>query len=727
MITFHLFSRSIPLVRQSEAAECGLACLAMIAGKYGARETIHQLRQRHSISIRGTSLRQLMDIAAAMGFGTRAIRCELGELEQVRMPAVLHWNLNHFVVLEKVTKKGLKILDPAFGERFLTFAKASEAFTGVVLELSPAKDFSRDKTSRQERLSLGDLIPFSPAFWRSMAQALVLSMLLQMLLLCAPLFVQLVIDQGILRSSPPVLLVLVVGFGLLKIFEIMCDMTRSLVLQYIATIVSFDMESGMFHHLLRLPLAFFQKRFIGDIQQRFSALQTIQNLIVNTTIATIIDGVLAVTIGIVLFSYSPILTSITLIAMAIYASIKLALLNLSRKFSMETMLADADKQSHFLETLRAVQILKTAGMETQRESRWRNLAMLSLGARVKLGNLNIILRTTNALVLGASSILVVYLAASRAISGSFSIGMIVAFLAYKQQFESRLLALLEAYFSYKLLDVNLERVADIVLSEREMHEGLDSDHLLRGAIQLKNVSFAYAKTEPLALIDVNLHIRAGDFVVFVGPSGSGKSTLLKLMIGILEPITGDVLFDGKPISSVGTKSIRKQIGVVMQDDSLLSGTIAQNISLFDDKLNGEEVRRAAQLASVDKEVDAMQMGFSSLVGDMGTSLSGGQKQRILLARALYRHPRILVLDEGTSHLDLGKEQEVNSALRALNITRIMAAHRKETIAAADRVFEVNNGRVVEITGSMGSNFPETTENSTKQDHATSGLSSQSNP
>jgi len=696
-ISFDLFTRTTPLVRQSEAAECGLACLAMISGRHGAAISLRELRERSPISIRGASLRQIMDVAAGMGFGTRALRCELSELGQVQVPAVMHWNLNHFVVLEKVTRKGLLILDPAFGKRLVPFNKSSECFTGVILELFPTKDFAAVKSDRRVTLSLGDLVPASTAFWRSLAQAILLSLFLQFFVLCAPLLAQLVIDQGVLRSNPPIILVLIIAFGLLKLFEVLAELTRSLVLQYLSTMASFDMEGGLLHHLLRLPLSYFQKRSIGDIQQRFSALQAIQNLIVNTTVATFIDGILAVTIGIVLFYYNAFLGLICVLSILIYATAKLIFLNLSRHYSMQLMVAEADKQSHFLESLRAIQALKSAGLEIQREGHWRNLAMQTLGARVKAGNLNILTRAFGSTVLGISNLAVIYFAAQQAMRGEFSVGMIVAFLAYKQQLEARLIAVLDAYFSYRLLDVNLERVSDIALTHREDESYQTLSYDLRGEVELKHVSFSYSPTEPLVLDDACLRIMPGEFVVFIGESGAGKTSLLKLLVGVLEPLSGDLLFDGKRKSAFGTKTLRHRIGVVMQDDQLLSGTIAQNIALFDEKVNEERIREVASLAAIDTEICAMQMGYSSLVGDMGTSLSGGQKQRILLARALYRGPAILILDESTSHLDVDKERQVNTALKRLNITRIMAAHRPETIAAADRVFEIKNCRVNEVT------------------------------
>ncbi len=667
----------------------------MIAGQYGSKLSLPQLRQRFSISLKGATLKQLIDIATEMKLGPRALRCELEDLSNLRLPAILHWNLNHFVVLEKVIRKGLVILDPGMGKRVISTDEANDKFTGVVLELTPAKDFTPE--TKAEKLGLFDIIPFSSGFWKAMGQALGLSLFLQFFVLLSPFFMQFIIDEAILKSDTSLLLAIAAGFALLKIFETISTLVRSLVLQYLSTIVSYDMESSVLHHLLRLPLNYFQKRAIGDIQQRFSGLQMIQSLIVNTSVATLIDGLLVITVGIALFLYNPLLASIATLTIAIYAIARLLFMNLSKRLSMDTMITDADKQSHFLGTLRAIQVIKISGLETQRESRWRNLASETLGARVKYGNVNILFQGLNGAFLGLSNILIVYLAARQAMTGALTVGMIVAFLAYKQQFETKLMALLETYINFKLLDVNLERIADVVQTEPEADEqALQTGELLQGNIELNALTFAYAPSEPVVLHNVNLSIEAGDFVVFVGPSGAGKSTLLKLIMGALDPLAGQVLFDGKDISQIGIKTLRSQLGVMMQDDSLLSGSIEQNISLFDEHVDNERLLVAVKKSAIEDDINAMPMGFMSLVGDMGTTLSGGQTQRIMLARALYRQPRILIMDEGTSQLDVATERRVNSALRSLNITRIMAAHRPETIASADRVFEVNNQEVREI-------------------------------
>lgn len=693
--SFSLFKRPTPFVRQSEAAECGLACLTMMAGHHGANFSLSELRHKYSTSLRGATLQHLITISDDLNLATRALRCDLSDLRQVRLPAMLHWDLKHFVVLDKISSKGLVVLDPAVGKEIVTWEQASEKFTGVVLEAAPTKNFT--KREPENRLKVRHLVPFSRLFWRSLFQALVLSLCLQFFVLLAPIFMQLVVDEAILKADVSLLIIIAISFSLLKVFEVLCQLTRSLVLQYLTTITDYDMQTGVMRHLFRLPLSYFQKRFIGDIQQRISALSTIQYMITNTTVSTVIDGTLTITIGLALFIYSPLLALITTLTIVVYALIRLLLIKLSTRLSMETMLTDAEKQSHFLESLRAIEVVKIAGLEQQRVAKWRNLLVAVLNSKVQFGNTDILFAATNAMLLGISNILVVYLAAKSAMAGAMTVGMIVAFLAYKGQFETKLMSLIDTVISFKMLDVNLERVSDIVLTEPESNDEKGIKHKLEGQVEIRNLSFAYDETEPTIMADVNLKIRAGEFIVFIGATGSGKTTLLKLIIGVLQPSTGEIIFDGITAPEIGSKMLRRQMGVMMQHDSLLSGTIEQNISLFDDQIDLEKVRRVAKLASIDDEIDAMPMGLHTFVGDMGTTLSGGQLQRLYLARALYRQPSILIMDEGTSNLDIDTEKKVSQSISAMGITRIMAAHRPETISSADRVFEVGDMGVREVT------------------------------
>jgi ATP-binding cassette subfamily B protein RaxB len=667
----------------------------MVAWHYGHRTRIVDLRRDYSISAKGATLRQLVDIADQLQLGPRAVRCELEEIKKLRLPAMLHWDLNHFVVLVAVSGNQVEIHDPASGKRTVSWKSLSESFTGIAVEFVPAEDFS--KISTGDKLRLSNLIPFSGSMSIALAKAISLSLFLQLFVLAAPFFMQTVIDLVIVDSDYQLLIIVCLGFAMLKLFEILCLTLRGLTLQYLSMVMAFDMEASVFHHLLRLPLSYFHKRFVGDVQQRFHSLREIQGLLVNASTSVLIDGCLAMTIGVVLFAYNWRLGVIAACFVLSYALIRVVFMTLSKRQSMESMIALAEEQSHFLESLRAMQMIKIMGMESRREEAWRNLKANAAQASIRFGNSNILFNAANQGLLGLSNIIVVFFAAQMVLDGRFTIGMIIAFLAYKAQFETKLLALVETIVNIKLLDVHLERVSDIVQTPATPIRPAEKNRPpLTGAIALKNVSFRHSSGEPPILDSASCDIRAGDFVALVGPSGSGKSTLIKILLGLLEPESGEVLLDSRTIQCLQEDGMRRQVGAVMQDDCLLAGTIAENINLFEAGYDENRLRLAARLSCIEEEINAMPMGFQSLVGDMGVSLSGGQVQRILLARALYHQPKILIMDEGTSHLDVATERKVNDALSSLNITRIVAAHRPETIATASRIFSVAEGSITEL-------------------------------
>lgn len=701
-------ARKMPLMRQAEAAECGLACVGMIAGAHGLKTDLPTLRSKFPISLKGATLKDVIEIASQLDLGARAVRCEPGELKGLRVPAILHWNMNHFVVLKDIGANKLTLFDPASGKVELTFAEASKHFTGVALELTPSSGFQRKKERNPVKLT--SLVKLGGTAWKAVVQGIALSVFLQVFVLLSPYYMQLVIDEAILKGDFSLLMAIAAGFALLKIFEAITTILRGLVFQFLSNILAFDMEASLFHHMARLPLAYFHRRHVGDIQQRFQSLGPIRDFIANGAIAALIDGFLAIFLGVIIFLYDAMLGFVVIGFVVVYAALRFAFLSLSKRLSGDFLVADAKENTKFLETLRAMQVVKVAGIENEREGLWRNLAADTLNAQIRMGNVNIGYSAISQTLMGLSNILVIYLAASNAIGGAMTIGMITAFIAYKGQFEQKLMALLETYVNFKLLDVHLERVSDIALHKKE--PGLEtspSGQKLEGRITLQNLHFRYAQFEPDILKGANLDIQPGEFVALAAPSGEGKSTLLRLILGLYQPSHGKIFYDGLEANKWGLASLRQQMGVVMQDDTLLAGSIAENISLFDEYPDRDRIREVARIASIHDIIEAMPMGYRSLVGDMGNTLSGGQQQRIMLARALYRQPSLLVMDEGTSALDLNTERQINAELKKLSITRIIAAHRPETLAAADKVIALHKGRLQRVefkTEAVGVNASE---------------------
>ena len=675
----------LPVIRQTEAAECGVACLAMISSYHGHRIDLNTLRRRHPVSLRGVTLRAMIQVASQMGFACRPLRFELGHLRQLHLPTIVHWDMNHFVVLKSVTGQGIVIHDPASGERFFPITEASKHLTGVALELSPSEDFlPKDERTR---------LPFSH-FWKqvrgsthALVQILILSVFLEAFVIAAPFYLQLTIDEVIARGDADLLVVLALGFGLLTAIKVVSTAIRALIILIVQNVLHFQIGARLFHHLVRLPIAYFEKRHIGDILSRFTSIEPIRTALAEGMIAAAIDGLMALATLAMIFVYSTQLALVVLAAFVLYAALRLGLYPLLRERSLAVIETTAHENSTFIETMRAIQSLKIFNRESDRETQWLNRYADVVSANVRLGRTKIAFTTINDTLFGLENIITIFLAARLALSNSLTIGMIFAFISYKQHFIEKAVHLIEKALDFRILELHLERLADIALSplERGHDRLLAYTRQIRGRLELRNVSFQYAETEPSVLEDISFIIEPGEFVTIMGPSGGGKTTLIKIMLGLLEPTSGEVLIDGIPLSTIGPRAYREHVGAVMQEDLLLSGSIADNICFFDPSFDQERMIQCAHLARIHEEIMAMPMTYNSLVGDMGSSLSGGQKQRVMLARALYRQPRILFLDEGTSHLDVDNEIHINNCLKGLQITRISVTHRPEISGGANRI------------------------------------------
>ena len=699
MISWSGKSSSAALVMQSSVAECGLACVTMIARHHGKNVQLTDLRQKFGISSKGATLLNLVQIAQELKFACRPVKCELDDLEHLKMPCVLHWDLDHFVVLYKQKGSKFEILDPGAGKRVLAIDEISKHFTGVALELDPTADFEKQKKPTH-KLKLVDLFTFDKSYIKPVSQALVLTLVVQAFLLAAPLFVQFVIDEGIINRDISLIVAIAVGFLLIKVFEIASITMRQLIFQTLSKTMIFELKSSLFHHLIRLPVPYIHSRSVGDVQTRFEETERIAQTLSDDIIEAIIDGFFAIIIGAVLFLYNWVLALIVCACAVLYAALKVGAFQMAYRLNREIQEKAALESSHFLNTLSAFQTLKLSGLESQRELTWRNRHLEVIHANIRSGNLNIGFEALNLSVFGLSRIVIVMLAAMAVVQGNLTVGMLTAFLAYQGDFERRLTGLVDKAITLSLLRVHVDRLSEIVLTEpeRETADAAGRSRRLEGGIEFKSVYFRYAPMEEDVLSDVNFTIEPGEFVALAGPSGQGKSTILKLMCSLYQPTQGEILFDGVALTQFGLANLRSQIGIVMQDDRILDGTLGDNITLFDPEIDHERMVHAATLACIHDEIEEMPMGYHTLGGDLGNTLSGGQQQRVMIARALYRNPKLLILDEGTSQLDVGLEERINSNLRALNITRFCAAHRPDTLRKADRVLMVNAGTVEPFEG-----------------------------
>ncbi len=674
----------LPVMLQSEASECGLICLAMLAAYHGGATDAHALRRRLGATLRGWSLRTLIGAAATLGLSTRALRVDIGELRQVACPAILHWDFDHFVVLKRVGRRHVEIHNPAVGERRFPFAELSQHFTGIALECTPTPAF--DRAMRAPRLNLWSLWRGTESR-RPIVQLLVLSALIQLFALATPSYMQLVVDDVLVKQDVDVLPLLGVGFLLLALLNVATKTLRGFAGIYLANRLNFSLGARLFFHLIRLPLDYFQRRHVGDVISRFRSLRPVQEFITGGAVAAVIDGAMALTTLVVIFLYSPLLAAIALVAFVLYAALRLALLRPLRRRNHESIAADARLDSHFLETIRALQGVKLFGKEAERERSWQDLFVDSLNAGSRVARLNLGYDALSGLLLGVESVLIVFVGAKQVLSGALTIGMLYAFIAYRTHFSNAMNSLITQIAQGLMLALHLERISDIALAEQEPGLLVQSSFTapVRGALRAERLGFTYPGDERPVLRDLDLGIDAGERVAVIGASGAGKSTLLRLLVGLIRPTQGRIDVDGVPLERLGIRSYRAGIAALLQDDALLSGTIRDNIAFFDLAADAAKLERAARLAHIYDDVLQLPMGFDTRIGDMGSALSIGQQQRLLLARALYREPSILFLDEGTSHLDLPTELAIMQSIAELGITCIYTTHREEVARLADKV------------------------------------------
>jgi ATP-binding cassette, subfamily B, bacterial CvaB/MchF/RaxB len=688
------WGRKTPVMLQTEIAECGLASLAMVANHHGFETDLASLRQRFNLSLKGATMAHLVEFASRIELASRALRLDLHEMTQLKLPCILHWDLNHFVVLVAADAKGITIHDPAQGVRRISYEQASEHFTGVALELTPTPAFKPIQESR--RVPLRQLMGQVTGLKRSLGYVLALCLVLELFAILSPLFTQWVIDNAIVSADRNLISTIAIGFLLVIVMREAVGALRSWVVQVMSVNLNFQWLANVYTHLLRLPVNFFESRHLGDVVSRYGSVSAIQRTLTTSFVEALLDGLMAVVALGMLLLYAPMLTLVVIIAVALYAGLRIAYYGPIRRLSEEQIVHAAKQQSHFLESVRGIQSLKLFGREDDRRAGYLNLVVNTVNREVALQRLSIAFRAGNGLIFGIEGVLILWLGAHLVLDKALSIGMLIAFIAYKDQFNSRVASFIDKMIEFKMLSLQGERLADIVLTEQEREDvalqpqAVSSEPL---ALELKNLQFRYADTEPWVINDISLRIEPGEHVAIVGRSGCGKTTLLKLMLGLLDPVSGERRVGEQLMSQMGKRQWRSQIGVVMQDDQLFAGSIAQNIAFFDPASDLKQIQEAAQLAAIHDEISQMPMGYETLIGDMGTAISGGQKQRILLARALYKKPKFLFLDEATSHLDVGRERQVTEAIKKLPITRITIAHRPETIASADRVVVIQEGRV----------------------------------
>lgn len=682
------WQRRVPVIHQTETAECGLACLAMICGHFGKNIDLIYLRRKFNLSARGATLAGINGIAEQLGMATRALSLELDELRVLKTPCILHWDFSHFVVLVSVKRNRYVLHDPARGIRYISREEMSRYFTGVALEVWPGSEFQSE--TLQTRISLRSLINSIYGIKRTLAKIFCLSVVIEAINLLMPVGTQLVMDHAIPAGDRGLLTLISAALMFFILLKAATSTLRTWSSLVMSTLINVQWQSGLFDHLLRLPLAFFERRKLGDIQSRFDSLDTLRATFTTSVIGFIMDSIMVVGVCVMMLLYGGYLTWIVLCFTTIYIFIRLVTYGNYRQISEECLVREARAASYFMETLYGIATVKIQGMVGIRGAHWLNMKIDAINSGIKLTRMDLLFGGINTFVTACDQIVILWLGAGLVIDNQMTIGMFVAFSSFRGQFSERVASLTSFLLQLRIMSLHNERIADIALHEKEEKKPEIEIVADMGPISLETngLSYRYDSQSAPIFSALSLSVAPGESVAITGASGAGKTTLMKVLCGLFEPDSGRVLINGIDIRQIGINNYHRMIACVMQDDRLFSGSIRENICGFAEEMDEEWMVECARASHIHDVIMNMPMGYETLIGELGEGLSGGQKQRIFIARALYRKPGILFMDEATSALDSESEHFVNVAIKNMNITRVIIAHRETTLRTVDRVISI---------------------------------------
>ncbi|AYM93023.1 MULTISPECIES: peptidase domain-containing ABC transporter [Serratia] len=682
------WGRRLPIIHQTESSECGIACLAMICGHYGKNIDLISLRRQFNLSARGTSLAGISGIAAQLGITSRALSLDLDELSTLKTPCILHWDFNHFVVLANVKRNRFVIHDPARGRRTVGLAEMSQYFTGVAVEVCPGSEFAAE--TFKNKVSLNTLIDSIYGIKSTLTKIFCLSVVIEAINLVMPIGTQLVMDHAIPAGDRGLLTLICVGLIFFILLRAAVGMLRAWSSQVMGTLINVQWQSGLFNHLLRLPLGYFERRKLGDIQSRFGSLDTLRVTFTTSVVGAIMDSIMVVGVLVMMVLYGGYLAWVVLGFTTVYVFIRLLTYGYYRQLSEETLVRDARASSYFMETLYGIATVKMQGIAERRLTHWLNLKIDAINSGIKVTKMDLLFGGINTFIAASDQVVILWLGTSLVIDNQMTIGMFVAFGAFRGQFSDRVASLTSFLLQLRMMSLHNERISDIALHEREARkpEIPIVAEMFPAMLETQDLSYQYDSQSAPVFNDLTIRVAPGESVAIIGPSGAGKTTLMKVLCGLFEPSSGKVLVDGTDIRQLGVNNFHMMIACVMQDDRLFSGSIRENICGFSQDIDEDWMIECARASYIHDVIIKMPMGYETLIGELGEGLSGGQKQRIFITRALYRKPGILFMDEATSSLDNESERFVNQAIKKMNITRVIIAHRETTIRTVDRVISL---------------------------------------
>ncbi|MEH1830598.1 MAG: peptidase domain-containing ABC transporter [Nostoc sp.] len=691
-------TKSYPFYAQQSAADCGSACLVMIGNYWGKHFSINRLREMTNVSRNGASLKAMAATAENLGFATRPVKATFDKLAEQPLPAILHWKGNHFIVVYEITKKRVIVCDPALGQRSLTKAEFQAGWSGYALLVQPT---ARLKNTKDESTSFWKFFELIKPHYRTLLEIFIASVLIQLFGLVTPVFTQLLLDRVLVQRSVTTLNAIGLGMIIFGLFGVAVNALRQYLLFHTANRVSISLLVGFIKHTFRLPLSYFESRYVGDIVSRIQENQKIQQFLTGQTLSILLDMLTLVVYLGLMFSYSWRMSLFVLFTVPPFFILALASTSILRRISREIFNAGAKEQSYLIESLSGIRTVRSLAIEQTVRWRWEellnDLIKKAFNAQIIGNHLQIISGVIQTFVNTA----LLWYGATQVINGELTIGQLVAFNMLVGNVLSPFQRLSMLWNQLQEIVISTERINDVL--EAEPEEDLETKPRkslgkLHGNIRFENVTFRYhSQSETNVLENLNFEIQPEQMVAVVGRSGSGKTTLSKLILGLYPPTDGKILIDGRDITSVSLRSLRSQIGVVDQDTFLFGGTIRENIAIAHPNASFEEIIQAAKYAGANDFIQKLPMGYESEIGEGGGMLSGGQRQRLAIARALLGNPRLLLFDEATSHLDSESERIIQNNLKTIlqGRTSVIIAHRLSTVRNADLILVLDQGVLVE--------------------------------
>ena len=697
----HLLQRVIrryPFFAQQSGSDCGAACLVMVSRYWGKNFSVNRLRDIANVDRNGSSLRGLSAAAESIGFATRPVKASLDQLAKQKLPAIAHWEGKHYIVVYEITPKHVIVADPAIGQRSLSHAEFKANWTGYTLLLQPTAMLKDTKETSTPFWQFFELIkPHSLV----MLEVFVASLFIQIFGLVTPLFTQLILDRVVVQRSELTLTAVGLGLLIFSLFRVAMTGLRQYLLDHTANKLDLALIVGFIRHTLRLPLSYFESRYVGDIISRVQENRKIQRFLSGEALSILLDLVTVFIYLGLMFWYSWKMALLVLVIVPPFFLLALIATPFLQKISREIFNAVANESSYLIEALSGVRTVKSTAVEQTVRWHWEELlskeVKTNFSGQVISNRLQIFSNTIEAVV----TTVLLWFGAYQVIHNELTIGQLVAFNMLLGNIIRPFQRLTVLWNQLQEVVIAVERINDVLDAEPEedlQHQARQYLPPIQGNIRFDNVTFRYHPESDINVLEnLSFEVHSGQMVALVGRSGSGKTTISKLVLGLYPPTDGKVLIDGHDITSLSLRSLREQVGVVDQDTFLFGGTIRENISLAHPGATLAEIIEAARLAGADEFIKKLPMGYETQIGEGGGMLSGGPRQRIAIAKALLGNPKLLILDEATSHLDAESERIIQTNLNTIlkDRTTLVIAHRLSTVRNADLILVLDRGVLIE--------------------------------